>query len=165
MIVPFVLAVDFLNFTYTTNPCGATVPVPVVMRNGSFSYDDRTAGSGFELNVFSVKEGSLRDGTRQAVVILACDDLIGGIAAAYLFDERSSGPVLLARVGYAEWGNEWGRGPDSIHVTFARHFLYVDECADDDCTKYDVTTYALRAGALAKVGVETHAPRSLPTTR
>jgi hypothetical protein len=159
MIAPFLFAVDFLNYTYATNPCAENVPVPVVMRKGSFSYVDRTAGASFDLNVHSVKQGSLRDGTRQAVVILVCDFTVGGEAAAYLFDERGNRAVLLAQVGEANWGGDWGRGPDSIHVTFARHYLYVDECKDTDCTKNVVTTYALRGRKLATVFVETHAPR------
>jgi hypothetical protein len=159
MIVPFLLAVDFLNFTYATNPCAENVPVPVAMHKGWYSYDDSKTGTSFELNVHAVKEGSLRDGTRQAVVILACDFPIGGTAAAYLFDERAHGAVFLAHVGDANWGGDWGRGPDSIHVTFAHHFLYVDDCKDDECTMNVVTTYALHGATVAKVFVETHAPR------
>jgi len=159
MIVPLVLAVDFLNFTYTTNPCATNVPVPVVMRKGTFSYSDQQMGAGFDLHIDAVKLGSLQTGTQQAVVVLACDFPVGGTAAAYLFDERKDSAVLLAQVGAANWGGDWGQGPSSIHLRFAKHFLYVDQCKDDECTMDIVTTYALRGGKLAKVYVETHKPR------
>ena len=148
MIVPLLLAVDFMNFTYATNPCAKNVPVAAVMRRGSFSYFDRKMAAGFELHVDSVSKGSLRDGTRQAVVVLACDFPHGGTAAAYLFDERKDAAVLLARVATADWGGDWGNGPSSIHVRFAHHFLYVDQCKDIDCTLGEATTYALRGGKL-----------------
>ncbi len=83
MIVPFVLAVDFMNFTYATNPCAANVPVPAVMRRGSFSYFDRKMAAGFDLHVASIAKGSLQAGTGQAVVVLTCDFPVGGTAAAY----------------------------------------------------------------------------------
>jgi len=156
MIVPFFLAVDFMNFTYETNPCAQNVPVAAVMRKGAFSYFDQKMAAGFDLHVDSVKEGSLQTGTRQAVVVLACDFPVGGTAAAYLFDERNDTAVLLRQVGAANWGGDWGRGPDSIHVRFAKHLLYVDECKDVDCTTAIVTTYALHGGKLAKVFVQTH---------
>jgi hypothetical protein len=159
MIVPFLLAIDFTNFTYATNPCASNVPVPAVMRHGSFSYEDKKTGSGFDVYVRSVKKGSLRSGTRQAVVVLACEFRIGGTAAAYLFDERGDAAVLLAQVATANWGGDWGRGPDSIHVRFARSLLYVDQCADDRCATSVVTTYALRGGKLAKLFVQKHASR------
>jgi hypothetical protein len=104
MILPFLLAVDFMNFTYTTNPCAKNVPVPVVMRKGSFSYFDQRMGTGFDLHVTSVTEGSLHTGTSQAVVVVACDFPIGGTAAAYLFDERSDTATFLAQVATANWG-------------------------------------------------------------
>jgi hypothetical protein len=151
MIVPFFLAVDFMNFTYTTNPCATNVPVPVVMRHGNFSYFDSKMAAGFDLHVKSIGEGSLQPGTRQAVVVLTCDFPVGGTAAAYLFDERKAGAVLLAKVGGADWGGDWGQGPDSIRVRFAKHLLYVAQCADTGCTKTSVTTYALRGGKAAKV--------------
>jgi hypothetical protein len=153
MIVPFLLAVDFMNFTYATNPCASNVPVPVVMRRGSFSYFDEKMAAGFDLHVDSVKEGSLKSGTRQAVVVLACDFPVGGTAAAYLFDERAGGAVLLGRVGEANWGPDWGAGPKSIRVRFAKRFLYVDQCKDTQCAQNVVTTYALRGGRLTKVFV------------
>lgn len=160
MFVPLALAVDFLNFTYATNPCAANVPVPAVMRKGSFSYFDSKMGTGFDLHVVSVVHGSLRSGARQAVVVLACDFPIGGTAAAYLFDERAGGAALLAKVGGADWGGDWGRGPGSIHVRFANRLLYVDQCAESACAMNVVTTYALRGGKLAKVNVQRHAART-----
>ena len=153
MIVPLFLAVDFMNFTYKTNPCAANVPVAVVMRQGNFSYFDAKMGTGFDLHVRSIREGSLRTGTRQAVVVVTCDFPIGGTAAAYLFDERKGGAVLLAKVAGADWGGDWGQGPSSIHLRFAKHLLYVDQCADTGCTKTTATTYAMRGGRLAKVAV------------
>src|SRR5579864_3110305 len=98
MIVPFVLSLDFLNFTYAQNPCPENVPVPAVMRAGRFSYTDRKSGVDFELYVESVKEGSLKSGTHQAVVVLSCDFPLGGTAAAYVFDERGKAARTLARV-------------------------------------------------------------------
>jgi hypothetical protein len=151
MILPFLLAVDFMNFTYTTNPCAKNVPVPVVMRKGSFSYFDQRMGTGFDLHVTSVTEGSLHTGTSQAVVVVACDFPIGGTAAAYLFDERSDTATFLAQVATANWGGDWGRGPDSIHVRFAKQLLYVEQCKDDACTTSTMTTYALRDGKLTRV--------------
>jgi len=156
MLASLLLAVDFMNFTYTTNPCQSNVPVPVVMRKGQFSYFDKKMAAGFDLHVDSVSVGSLQPGTQQAVVIVACDFPIGGTAAAYLFDERKDAAVLLAQVGAANWGGDWGAGPSSIHVRFAKSFLYVDDCKDTDCTLNLVTTYALRSGKLTKVYVETH---------
>lgn len=159
MFAPLVLAVDFLNFTYATNPCAHNVPVPAVMRKGRFSYFDRKMVVGFDLYVRAVTEGSLENGTRQAVVVLACDYPVGGTAAAYLFDERKAATVFLARVGTADWGPDWGSGPQSIHVRFAQHRLYVDECDDVDCRQGTITTYALRRGKVVKVFVRTHARR------
>jgi len=150
MILPFFLAVDFRNFTYATNPCAANVPVPVVMRRGDFSYFDAKMAAGFDLHVVSVTTGSLQEGTRQSVVVLACDFPVGGTAAAYAFDERKAGAVLLAKVATADWGPDWGQGPSSIHVRFAKHLLYVQQCADTQCTTNSVTAYALRGGKLRR---------------
>jgi hypothetical protein len=158
MIGPFFLAVDFMNFTYRTNPCSGNVPVPVVMRRGSFSYFDQKMGAGFDLGVRLVKEGSLKDGTRQAVVVLACDFPVGGTAAAYAFDERGTTAVLLAKVATANWGGDWGAGPNSIHVRFAKHLLYVDQCDEGECKATRSTTYALRGATLTKVSDVVHAP-------
>jgi hypothetical protein len=149
-------SVDFKNFTYTTNPCSANVPVPVVMSAGTFSYFDQKMGTGFDLHVAAIKEGSLAEGTRQAVVVIACDFPVGGTAAAYLFDERTPTAVLLKQVATANWGADWGAGPDSIHIRFTNRFLYVDACKDTDCTLSVVTTYALRGGKLVQVFVQTH---------
>ncbi len=113
-----------MNFTYATNPCASNVPVPVVMRRGAFSYFDQKMAAGFDLHVAAVKKGSLRAGTRQAVVVIACDFPVGGTAAAYLFDERKDKAVPLGKVGSADWGVDWGAGPDSIHLRFANGLLY-----------------------------------------
>ena len=152
MMLPFLLAVDFMNFTYATNPCAANVPVPVVMRRGNFSYFDPKMGAGFDIHVAAVTKGSLQTGTRQAVVVLACDFPVGGTSAAYLFDERASGAALLARVATADWGADWGQGPSSIRVRFAKHLLHVTQCADNGCTVTATTTYALHGGRLSNVG-------------
>ena len=151
MIAPLLLAVDFMNFTYATNPCAKNVPVPVVMRKGEFSYFDKSMAVGFDLHVDSVKEGSLASGTRQAVVVLACDFPVGGTAAAYLFDERKNTGVLLGQNATANWGADWGAGPDSIHVRFVNRLLHVEQCKDDDCTSTTRTKYHLRGGKLEKV--------------
>ena len=159
MIAPLLVAVDFMNFTYATNPCYKNVPVPAVMRRGDFSYFDNKMRAGFDLHVSSVKEGSLAPGTRQAVVVIACDFPIGGTAEAYAFSERGRSAVLLSHVASANWGGDWGAGPDSIHVRFTKRFLYVDACKDDDCTMNLVATYALRNGKLVKLYEQTRKAR------
>ena len=105
-MIAALVAVDFMNFTYRTHPCSGNVSVPVIMRKGSFTYVDRKMAQAFDLHVFKVTEGSLRVGTRQAVVVLAFDFPIGGTAEAYAFDERTGGAVLLARVASADWGGD-----------------------------------------------------------
>jgi hypothetical protein len=70
MIVPFLVAVDFTNFTYATNPCPVDVPARVVMRSGHFSYLNEKMAQDFDPSIDSVEEGSLEDGTRQAVVVI-----------------------------------------------------------------------------------------------
>ncbi|MEA2786336.1 MAG: hypothetical protein QOF71_2440 [Candidatus Eremiobacteraeota bacterium] len=151
MIVPLMVAVDFMNFTYATNPCTTNVPVPVVMRRGAFSYFDPKMGSGFDLHVASVVKGSLRAGTQQAVVVLACDFPVGGTAAAYLFDARANGAALLAKIATADWGPDWGAGPSSIRVRFAKNVLYVEQCANTGCATNTRTAYALRGGKLTRI--------------
>jgi hypothetical protein len=151
MIGPLLLAVDFMNLTYRTNPCAQNVPVPVVMRRGSFSYFDDKMGAGFDLGVRSVKEGSLQAGTRQAVVVIACDFPVGGTAAAYVFGERGTTAVPLGKVASADWGGDWGNGPDSIRVRFAQRRLYVDQCVGNRCASRRSATYALRGGKLVAV--------------
>jgi len=148
MIVPLMVAVDFMNFTYATNPCATNVPVPVVMRRGAFSYFDPKMGAGFDLHVASIVKGTLRSGTRQAVVVLACDYPVGGTAAAYLLHERASGAALLAKVATANWGPDWGRGPASIRVRFAKNRLCVEQCADNACSTRTRTTFAFRGEKL-----------------
>jgi len=160
MIAPLLLAVDFLNFTYPTNPCYKNVPVPAVMVKGSFSYFDKNMGAGFDLHVDSVKKGSLAPGTQQDVVIIACDFPIGGTAEAYVFSDRGNSAAPLGDVASANWGGDWGAGPDSIHVTFRNRYLYIDACKDDDCTTNIVTTYALKNGRLLKVYEKTRKNRS-----
>lgn len=150
MIVPFLFAVDFMNFLYKANPCSANVPSPVPMRAGKFTYVDNKMGSEFDLYVQSVKEGSLKRGTRQAVVIIACDYPVGGTASAYLYDERGRTAVLIREVGTANWGPDWGGRPDSIHVRFADAVLYVEQCADTECNAYTKSRYAFRHGKLMK---------------
>jgi hypothetical protein len=121
------------------------------MRKGNFSYFDKKMGVGFDLHVESVKEGSLSNGTRQAVVVLSCDYPVGGTAAAYLYDEHRTGASLLGEIATANWGGDWGRGPDSIRVRFANHRLFVEQCKDPECAAMSATAYALRAGKLRKV--------------
>jgi len=158
MIAPLLLAVDFMNFTYAKNPCSENVPVPAVMKKGAFSYFDDKMGTGFSLHVAAVQEGSLAPGTRQAVVVIACDYPVGGTAEAYAFSEQGDSAVLLSVVASASWGPDWGRGPDAIHIRFANRFLYVDACKELHCDTYVVKTYALRRGKLVKVYERTHKP-------
>jgi hypothetical protein len=155
MIVPLLVAVDFMNFSYSVSPC-SNVPPPVLIRKGTYTYFDQKMGTGFDVFVRNVKLGSLHSGTQQAVVVLSCDFPIGGTAEAFAYDIRGSSAVPLAEVGAANWGGDWGKGPDSIHITFRNDFLYVDSCKDDECTMREVRTYALRAGKLVKVYVQTH---------
>lgn len=154
MIVPLLLAVDFMNFNYSVSPC-SNVPAPVLMKKGSYSYFDQKMGAGFDLFVRGVKQGSLHQGTQQAVVVISCDFPIGGTAEALAYDVHGNTAKLLGEVAGANWGGDWGRGPDSIHVTFRNDFLYVDSCKDDECTTREVRTYALRRGKLVKVYVQT----------
>lgn len=151
MIAPLVLAVDFLNFTYSTNPCYTNVPVPAVMQKGSFSYWDSKMGAGFDLHVDAVHTGSLSPGTSQAVVVIACDYPVGGTSAAYLYDVRANNAVLFGKVGDADWGPDWGAGPQAIHVRFAGKLLYVDSCANPDCTKRVVNTYTIQNGKIVVI--------------
>jgi hypothetical protein len=151
MLVPLLLAVDFMNFTYTTNPCSQNVPVPVVMRRGKFTYSNTKMGVDFDVYVHSVTRGSLKAGTHQDVVVLACDFPVGGVSSAYVFDERGNTAVRLAQVATGDWGGDWGGGPSSIHVRFAHNVLYVTQCKNSECTERTSSAYALRRGKLAKL--------------
>lgn len=153
MIIPIILAVDFMNFTYRTNPCPDNVPVPAVMRKGTFSHFDRRSAVGFDLYVRGVTRGVLQEGTRQAVVVMTCDFPVGGTAAAYAFEERENTAKLLGQVATANWGSDWGAGPDSIRVRFVNRRLYVEQCESTDCTMKSETTYALRGGKLVRLSV------------
>ncbi|HEY1654514.1 MAG TPA: hypothetical protein VGF86_05320 [Candidatus Tumulicola sp.] len=152
-------AVDFQNFDYAQVPCSANVPAPAVVRKGVYSYFDKEQGTGFDVAVKSVTPGSLHPGTHQAVVILACHFPSGGVAGAYVYNVHPNAAVLLGSVGGASWGGDWGSGPSSIHVRFAKQFLYVDTCSNQNCTTREVRTYALRAGKLVKVYVLSHKVR------
>jgi hypothetical protein len=154
-MIASLLALDFMNFTYRTHPCSGNVPVPAIMRKGSFTYVDPKIAQGFDLLVFKVTEGSLRAGTRQAVVVLTCDFPIGGTAEAYAFDERTAGAVLLARVASADWGGDWGSGPSAIRVRFANGRLEVEQCLDQQCSGTQHTTYTLTGGKLVAVATVT----------
>jgi hypothetical protein len=63
MILPLLLIVDFMNFTYTKLPCSTNVPPPAIVRKGSYSYYDKQMGSGFDVFVRGVVRGSLSKGT------------------------------------------------------------------------------------------------------
>jgi hypothetical protein len=149
------MTVDFNNFTYKTNPCFSNVPVAAVVSAGRFDYFDQKMGAGFTISVKSVTAGSLGAGSRQAVVVLTCDFPIGGTAAAYLFDIHGNAATLLGKVADANWGADWGAGPDSIHLKFASGTLSVTDCANTDCTANALTTYALRGGKLTKLSSKT----------
>jgi len=155
MILPLLLAVDFMNFNYSVTPC-SNVPPPVLVRKGTYSYFDQKMGTGFDVSLSKVKLGSLSAGRQQAVVVLSCDFPIGGTAEAFAYDIRGNAALLLGAVGSANWGGDWGEGPDSIHITFRSNLLYVDSCKDDECTTREVRTYALRAGKLVRLYVQTH---------
>lgn len=146
---------DFSNFTYRTNPCSANVPVVAVVRAGTFDYFDKKMGAGFTISVKSVTTGSLGAGSRQAVVTLTCDFPVGGTASAYLFDIHGTAATPLGKVADANWGPDWGAGPDSIHVKFLNGTLSVTDCANTDCTKNATTVYALQDGKLTKLSSKT----------
>ena len=156
MFVPLLLAVDFMNFDYADIPCSQNVPPPALIRKGAYSYFDEKMGAGFEVYVKFVNQGSLSAGTRQAVVVLACDFPMGGTAGAYAYDVRGNSAVPLGQVGAADWGVDWGAGPDSIHIRFANDLLFVDACKNTSCSEREVRTYALRGGKLVKVDVSSH---------
>ena len=80
MILPLVLAVDFMNFDYADMPCSRNVPPPALIRKGSLSA-----------------------GTRAAVVVLACQFPMGGTAGAYAYEIRGDTAALLGRVASADW--------------------------------------------------------------
>lgn len=147
-----------MNFTYGSNPCSKNVPVPAIVRKGRFDYLDARAGSGFDIYVDGVTEGSLKEGTRQAVVVLTCEFPVGGTAAAYLFDEHGEDAVLLGKIATANWMPDWGAGPDSIHVRFKGNRLFVCECKDLRCTMQRTAIYTLRNNKLFAIGVRTYKP-------
>jgi hypothetical protein len=120
---------------------------------------DKATAAGFDIYVDSVKEGTLKPGTRQAVVVMECEFPVGGTAAAYAFDERQTHAVLLRQVGTANWGPDWGAGPSSITIRFAENRLHVEDCADDDCTAKRETTYALKRNKLVQISVRTKKTR------
>jgi hypothetical protein len=158
MILPLLLlAVDFMNFNYTATPC-TNVPPPIRMSKGSYSYFDEKMGAGFDVFVKHVELGSLSAGTQQAVVVLACDFPAGGTAQAFAFDIHGDTAQFLGPVGSANWGPDWGRGPDSIHISFKNNLLYVDSCKDDECGMRESRTYELRAGKLVKLHAKTYKP-------
>jgi hypothetical protein len=156
MLLPLLMAVDFMNFNYTDLPCSKNVPPPALFSKGTYSYYDKNMGTGFDLHVASVKQGSLHPGTQQAVVVIACDFPIGGTSAAYLYDIRGDTAALFGDVGYADWGGDWGAGPTAIHIRFANSFLYVDSCDNSDCDRKIVKTFAWRGGKIKQVYVQTH---------
>ena len=155
MIIALLLTVDFMNFNYSQVPCSSNVPPPALIRKGSYSYFDKNMGTGFDVSVAAVQQGSLLAGTQQAVVVLECDFPIGGTAGAYAYDIHGNTATQLGEVGQATWGGVWGAGAKSLHIRFANNFLYVDSCKNDECTTREVRTYALRGGKLVKVYVQT----------
>jgi hypothetical protein len=162
-MIPLIIAADFMNFTYLHNPCAGNVTVPIVMRAGTFTWaSPKDLSWAFTFHVERVIEGSLAPGTRQAVVVIACDAPVdGGAAEAYLFKESQDSATYLKKVGEAEWGTDWGVPPSSIHIRFAKNFLYVDQCEDaTSCDHYIVTTYALRDGTIVKVNELEHERKS-----
>jgi hypothetical protein len=156
MILPLIMAVDFMNFDYTDDPCSKNVPPPAIVRKGNYSYFDKNMGTGFDIFVRAVKRGSLHPGTQQAVVVMTCDFPIGGTSHAYLYDIHGDAAKLLEDVGYADWGGDWGAGPSAIHIRFAKGLLYVETCNNSDCTEKIVKTYAWRGGKVKQVYVQTH---------
>ena len=163
MIAALVLgAVNFMNFTYPVNPCDD--PGPVTVENGKGSYaNPKDPSMGFDIAVDRVVEGSLRAGTRQAVVVLTCTSFDGGGAEAYLFEEDGNRLSFVQKVADAQWGADWGG--DTIHIRFADNFLYVDRCKIPNCRKgedYVVTTYAVRNGKIVRIYEQTHKRATFP---
>jgi hypothetical protein len=151
MIVPLLLTVDFMNFTYKQVPCSQNVPPPAIVRKGTFSYVDKKMGTGFDVSVKSVTLGSLQSGTQQAVVTLACDFPVGGTAAAYAYSVQGDTASLLGTVGNADWGPDWGGGPSTIHIRFANDVLHVTTCKDAGCTANVTKKFALHGAKLVPI--------------
>jgi hypothetical protein len=142
------MTVDFMNFSYAQLPCSANVPPPAIVSKGSYSYFDKKMGTGFTVGVRSVVLGSLRSGTQQAVVTIACDYPQGGTAEAYAYAVHGNSATLLGPVGGADWGGDWGGGPSTIHAHFANDVLYVTTCKENDCTKNVTKKFVLRGEKL-----------------
>ncbi|MBV9277141.1 MAG: hypothetical protein JOZ97_02795 [Candidatus Eremiobacteraeota bacterium] len=159
MILPWLLAVNFMNFKYYHIPCSDNVPVPAKLRQGKYHYFDRKMAADFDVYVTAVKEGSLYRGTRQAVVTVGCDFPVGGTSQAYLYNVRGDSATFVRTVGQANWGGDWGAGPSQIHVRFRNHRLYVDSCVGDTCDETVVKTFAYRDGRIKEISEHTHPTR------
>ena len=145
MIAALFAALDLLNFSYPGTPCNFAPPVQM--------YSGATDDASQNLSIDSIKYGSLRAGTRQAVVVMSCA-VWGGTsrAAAYVYDLRGDTATLLRRVA----GTIWGVGSDTIRAGFSNDRLYVDVCRDPTCTWRRFSTYAMRGTALVRVAARTH---------
>ena len=99
MVLPWLMAINFMNLKYYHIPCSDNVPAPATVRNGKFTHTDRREAAEFAVYVTSVKEGSLHAGTRQAVVTLACDFPVGGTSAAYLYNVHGDAATFVAKAG------------------------------------------------------------------
>lgn len=144
--------VDFKNSTYSNTPCGDQ---KVAVNNGLAWYDRGDVQ--FQVSVGSVKYGSLKPGTRQALVMLTCKFPVGSTSALHLYDVGATGPKDLGVLATADADS--GYAVDWVYTNFKNGLLYVDRCdwASDACKTSIVTTYALRNGKLTKV-YETHHP-------
>lgn len=145
MIAALFLTIDLLNFSHPETPC--SLKPPVTFDGGEYQERPQTA------SVDSVKQGSLRAGTQQALVVMSCTLEDGATkAVAYLYDLRDDSAKLLGRVA----GTIWGIDSDSIHAGFANRLLYVDTCKDSECTVREFRTYSLRGDRLVKTVVAKH---------
>ena len=161
---PFWLALDFMNFTYAKNSGRRrNVPVPVVMRKGTFSDFDKGMGTRVSTSTSPpAKEGSLRSGTR--VKPSSCWRAISRSAErrrriCSTSAQDGAGTARAGRRGQLRRRLGTRAGLQS-HVRFAKGFLYVETHAGTiSCTMNLVTTYVLRAGKLTKVFVQTRKPR------
>jgi hypothetical protein len=150
---------DFRNYTYTAIPCGTTAH-GVPLSEGNYY----AKINGYEyVELVSVAEGTLSDGTQLAAVVLKCGAITsGGIGQAFLFSERGKVATLIGPIGSPTTWPVVVKGYEDDCKNIAVHFtgaqLSVDECNGKDQTIHLYTTYTLHAGKLTKVSSQTHKP-------
>ncbi len=150
---------DFNNFTYHVHACSSQAG-DVTVRNGEARGVDLEGH--FDLYVNWVKFGSMKAGTRQALVEQNCSPPHGNHSELFVYDVTGSPPKLLGTLATNDYyGEGSGTGVEWVRTRFAKGYLYVDVCDLDssghgDCKTSTVTTYALRGGKLVTVNVLRH---------